>query len=241
VPQPVHYIPILTTFVAMGFTWVLIRHYRARPSYHVLWWTIGVFMYGVGTFTEGATTLLGWNEPLFKSWYIAGALLGGAPLAQGTVYLMLKRKTAHILTAILVTYVAVASTFVWLGPVDYALVEPHRLTGAVMEWSWVRLFSPFINLYAVIFLVGGAILSAVRYWKKSDSSERAIGNALIALGAILPGIGGMATRMGHTEVLYVMELVGLSLIWWGYRFNVKAPSKHSLSAAAESREAAAMA
>ncbi|WP_405284459.1 hypothetical protein V3331_02605 [Gaopeijia maritima] len=41
------------------------------------------------------------------------------------------------------------------------------------------------------------------------------------MGALLPGIGGMATRMGHTEVLYVMELIGLLLIWAGYRFNVK--------------------
>ena len=26
--------------------------------------------------------------------------------------------------------------------------------------------------------------------------------------------------MGHTEVLYVMELIGLILIWTGYRYNV---------------------
>jgi hypothetical protein len=223
VAQPVHYIPIITTLVALAFTYVLVQHYRARPSNHVLWWMIGVFMFGVGTFTEGSTTLFGWNEPLFRSWYVAGALLGGAPLAQGTVYLMLKRRTANILTAVLVTYILVAATFVWMTPINYELVEAHRLTGSVMEWSWVRLFSPFINIYAVIFLVGGAILSAVRYARDTDTSARAIGNALIAVGAILPGIGGTATRMGHTEVLYVMELLGLILIWWGYRFNVNAP------------------
>jgi hypothetical protein len=223
VAQPVHYIPIFTTFLALAFTYVLLRHYRARPSSHILWWMIGVFTYGVGTFTEGSTTLFGWNEPLFRSWYIAGALLGGAPLAQGTVYLMLKKRTANILTVLLVTYIIVAATFVWMTPINYELVETHRLTGSVMEWSWVRLFSPLINIYAVIFLVGGAILSAVRYAKNTDTSQRAMGNALIAVGAILPGIGGTATRMGHTEVLYVMELLGLILIWWGYRFNVKAP------------------
>ena len=31
----------------------------------------------------------------------------------------------------------------------------------------------------------------------------------------------MATRMGHTEVLYVMELIGLILIWIGYDYNVR--------------------
>ena len=41
------------------------------------------------------------------------------------------------------------------------------------------------------------------------------------MGALLPGIGGAATRMGYTEVLYVMELIGLTLIWVGYRYNVQ--------------------
>lgn len=65
-----------------------------------------------------------------KPWYISGALLGGAPLVQGTVYLMLKRTTAHLLTAALVLCVVVASVCVVLAPVDSAAVEPYRLTGA---------------------------------------------------------------------------------------------------------------
>ena len=39
-------------------------------------------------------------------------------------------------------------------------------------------------------------------------------------GAILPGIGGAATRAGYTEVLYVTELAGLALMWAGYRMSV---------------------
>jgi len=46
-------------------------------------------------------------------------------------------------------------------------------------------------------------------------------NILIAAGAILPGIGGTATRMGYVEVLYVTELVGLILTWTGYRMSVR--------------------
>ncbi|MEZ5420457.1 MAG: hypothetical protein R2708_24375 [Vicinamibacterales bacterium] len=46
-------------------------------------------------------------------------------------------------------------------------------------------------------------------------------NVFIAVGAILPGIGGTATRMGHVEVLYVTELVGMLLTWTGYRLSVR--------------------
>ncbi len=226
-PSFVHYVPIITTLLAVPFAFEILRRYRRHPErLHLLWWGLGVLIYGVGTFTEAATTLAGWNEPVFRAWYISGALLGGAPLAQGTVYLLLRRRTAHLLTIALLTYVTIASIAVMLSPIEYALVEPHRLSGRVFAWTWVRRFSPFVNLYAVIFLIGGAILSALRYSLVPEMRHRMWANTLIAIGAILPGIGGTATRMGHVEVLYVTELVGLLFTWAGYRMSVRpaAPS-----------------
>ncbi len=223
--QPVHFLPIATTLVALVFAIVVFLRYRERRSGpHLLWWAGGILVYGAGTFTEAAVTLAGWHEPLFRAWYISGALLGGAPLAQGTVYLLFSRRAANRMAAALITVVAIAATCVLLTPLNHALVEPYRLTGAVIEWRWVRMFSPFINTYAVIFLVGGAVVSALRFRRSAETHHRFVGNVLIAVGAILPGIGGMATRFGYTEVLYVTEFVGLALIWWGYRWNVRAPA-----------------
>jgi hypothetical protein len=51
----------------------------------------------------------------------------------------------------------------------------------------------------------------------------------IAVGALLPGIGGTFTRFGRTEVLYVTEFIGLSMIIVGYRYNIKAPTTSSPS------------
>ena len=221
-PTLVHYIPIVTTLLAVPFSVEIFRRWRQHPDrLHLLWWAIGVAVYGVGTFTEAWTTLFGWNPFIFKSWYISGALLGGAPLAQGTVYLLLKRRTAHLLTAALVLYVVVASIAVVAAPINLSAVEPHRLTGRVFGWQWVRMFSPAVNLYAVVFLIGGAVLSALRYSLDPATRHRMYANILIAIGAILPGIGGTATRMGHTEVLYVTELVGLVLTWIGYRISIR--------------------
>ncbi len=182
-----------------------------------MWWTIGVGLYGVGTLTEALTTIFGWHEPLFRAWYISGALLGGAPLAQGTVYLLLPRRIADRFAVALITYIAVASVFVISTPMVADSIEPNRLSGEVMAWQWVRLLSPLVNLYAVVFLIGGAIWSAWRYWRRGDASSRVLGNILIAVGAILPGVGGSFARLGKVEVLYVMELIGLLLIWAGYR------------------------
>ena len=223
----VHFIPIITSIFSIWFGTLLFRRYRELGGMHLLWWAIGVFAFAAGTITESLTTLIGWQEPLFRAWYISGALFGGFPLAQGTVYLLLDRKKADRLTAVVLSVALVAATCVLLTPIDMSLVETHRLSGRVMEWTWVRAFSPFINLYAVTFLVGGAVYSALKYRKSPGMSHRVIGNWLIAIGALLPGIGGSFTRFGHVEVLYVTELVGIVLIYFGYRFNVgggKAPA-----------------
>ena len=127
----VHYIPIATSIVAATFTVVLFKHWRSKTaSFYLMWWMIGVAIYGVGTVTESITTLWGWNLVTFKAWYISGALLGGAPLAQGTVYLMMPDKKAHRLTAVLLTVIVVAAVCVAFSPVNYSLVETHRLSGS---------------------------------------------------------------------------------------------------------------
>lgn len=221
--SPTHYIPILTTAVSLVFTVVLFRRWRQKPeATYLAWWTFGVLTYGLGTTTESLTTLFGWNPLVFRLWYISGALLGGAPLAQGTVYLLMSKKTARSMAVGLVAFVSVAAFLVLVSPLNLAAVEGTRLSGKVLSWSWVRLFSPFVNTYALIFLVGGAAWSAWQYWRKGASS-RMLGNVLIAVGALLPGIGGSFTRFGYVEVLYVTELIGLLLIWSGYRVMIEEP------------------
>ncbi len=133
--------------------------------------------------------------------------------------------TALPVTVVLVSVVLVSAVFVLASPVDLTAIASHLPSGRAFERQWVRAFSPFINTYAVVFLIGGAGLSAWRFGGKARrggegsalARDRFVGNVLIAVGAILPGIGGAATRAGYTEVLYVMELVGLTLIWMGYR------------------------
>ena len=82
----VHYLPIATTVIAVPFVVSLLRRYRERGSgAHLLWWAAGVACFGLGTGLESTVTLFGNSVALNKAWYVAGALLGAYPLAQGTV------------------------------------------------------------------------------------------------------------------------------------------------------------
>jgi hypothetical protein len=220
VADAVYYIPIVTTILSAGFAWIVLQRWLLkRQSTHLLWWAIGIFVYGLGTFAEGFTALFGWHEPIFKLWYVVGALLGGAPLAQGTVYLLLPRKVATRLAIGFVIAATICAVFVILSPVDASLADNHKLAGDVMDWTWVRALAPFLNLYAFIFLVGGAAYSAFKF-HESRENRRMAANIFIAVGALLPGIGGSFTVFGLTEVLYVTEFVGIILIYAGYRFSI---------------------
>jgi hypothetical protein len=219
---PIHYLPIATTLIAIVFCSSLVQRYRDKgEGVHLLWWAAGVATYGMGTGLESVITIAGNSAWLNKWWYVMGALLGAYPLAQGTVYLLLPRQTANLLTMITLPMVFLLAVLVALCPVNLEVLDPFRPSGRVLVWSWLRWFTPLINCYAAIFLVGGAVLSSWRFAKNRATRQLAVGNALIAIGAMMPGFGGMAAKVGSIETLYVTELIGLMVIWVGYSLCVR--------------------
>jgi hypothetical protein len=52
---------------------------------------------------------MGWSPVVFRTWYVAGAFLGGYPLAQGSIYLLMSRRFAHRSAWIVMSVIAIAS------------------------------------------------------------------------------------------------------------------------------------
>jgi len=217
----VNYIPILTTIFSVFFLSRIIPHYLAKRSPYLLWWTLGVLTFGAGTLTESINAVVGWSEWNTKIWYVVGALLGGYPLAQGTIYLLMNKRFADISAVLCSTAIVVAAVCVFLSPIQIPEGFDYRLTGRVFEWQWVRAFSPLLNLYAFVFLFGGAVYSAIQYFAVEQGKTRFLGNIYIAIGALLPGIGGTFTRFGYVEILYITEFIGLAFIYFGYHMMRK--------------------
>jgi len=217
----ISYIPVLTTIFSVFFLSRIVPHYLSKRSPYLLWWTLGVLTFGLGTLTESINAIFGWSEWNTKIWYIVGALLGGYPLAQGTIYLLMNRRFADVSAVVCSTVIIVAAICVLLSPIAIPEGFDQRLTGRVLGWPWVRYFSIPLNLYALVFLFGGAVYSAIQYFAKERGRARFLGNIFIAIGALLPGIGGTATRFGYVEVLYVTELIGLIFIYYGYHMMRK--------------------
>ena len=213
----IDYIPIFTTILSLYFFIEILKHYLFRKKKYLFWWMIGVATFGLGTLSESIHTIIGYNEFNLRFWYILGALLGGFPLAQGTVYLLFSKKFANQSSLFFISYILIASIFILMVPIKITESFDGGLTGQVFKWQWVRFFSIPINIYAFTFLVGGAIYSAYKYSKFKNLIYKVYGNTAIAIGGILPGIGGSFTRAGYIEVLFVTEFFGLALIYTGYK------------------------
>lgn len=208
-------VSLATSVLAAGFAVDLARRWlRDRARRHVAWWGAGVVAYGIGAVAAAVIHRGGWSPGWFRTWYLAGAILGGVLLAQGTVYLVHRRDTADRLAASVAVLSVGAAAALMLSPV--APLPSDELGGASIDWVWVRAFTPFLNVYAAGYLVGGAIWSARRLRRdRGITGRRIVGNWLIAAGGLAPALGGVASRLGGEDALPPTLLVGLVLIWIG--------------------------
>ena len=214
-------LPFVSSAISFVFAFVLLKRYLARRGLHLLLWGIGMIFYGIGGFCEGYFGAFGWNDIIFRLWYLFGAILVAAWLGQGTVYLLAKPKWAHGLMVVLALGSLYGLFRVFGAQLDPELMTTSLHTGSEMSGhaivtSGVRSLTPFFNLYGTVALVGGAGYSAWIFWKKRVLLHRTIGNILIAVGAILPAFGGTFSRMGFSGALYVTELLGAIIMFIGF-------------------------
>jgi hypothetical protein len=210
------WLPFLTSLIVFVFAALVFRRYLWRRGTHLLIWGIGLVMYGIGSFCEAYYTAVGWNPLIFRLWYLFGAILVAAWLGQGTVYLLASRRWANILMVIL----AVGSLFglirVFGAQLDPSLIAGGELSGDAITSGGVRILTPVFNIYGTVTLVGGAAYSAWIFFRKRTLLHRAIGNVVIAIGAMAPALGGSLTRLGLGGYLYVSELIGAVLMFIGF-------------------------
>jgi hypothetical protein len=209
-------IPLISAIVSFIFGITVLDQYFARRQPFQLLWTIGLFMYGISAFTEFYTESYGLHLIMFRLWYLFGAICVAAFLGQGTIYLLLRRRTAHILTVILVVLSIYGAVRLLTTNID--LGAATRLTDKILVPIDIGILTGLLNVYGTVALVGGALYSAWIFWRKHILPHRVASNILIAVGALLPAIGGSLVRLGtaHGAPFYILELAGVIIIFIGF-------------------------
>jgi hypothetical protein len=81
-------LPGLTSLLALGFSLALLDQWRERRGGFQLIWAVGMLFYGVAAGSEAIAAAGGWNEALYRTWYLTGAVWTAGWLGLGTAYLL---------------------------------------------------------------------------------------------------------------------------------------------------------
>jgi hypothetical protein len=200
-------IPFSTALVSLVFAALIFKRYFNKRGEHLLLWGLGMLLFATGAFCEGAFAAWGWNDLGFRLWYLCGAVLVAAWLGQGTIFLLVRERTARILLLVLALGSIYAALRVLSAELDPALIPGSELSGLAITTPGVRSLTPFFNIYGTLALIGGAAYSINIFWR---------GNILIAAGALAPALGGLLSRAGVPSGLYLSELIGTILLFAGF-------------------------
>lgn len=217
------YIPVFSTIVTFAFTLAVFQRYQKKGGKHLLFWSVGLFLYGLGTLSE---VVLGFvfNEWALKVWYLTGAMLTAAWLGQGSIHLLFrKNRWAEYLMYLLAVVSIVALVLIFLAPLtgkqagyNFAGTVSGQYKEILERSGWLIFLTIILNIYGTLGLVGGAGYSAFLFWRKKVLAERMFGNILIAFGAISPAMAGTLVKAGIVDALYLSELLGAILMFIGF-------------------------
>ena len=99
--MPLWLLPTLTATLSFVFSIALLDQWRERHGAFQLAWAIGMLLYGIGAAAEAIAAAAGWSDPLYRAWYLAGAVLTPAWLGLGTAFLLGKTRFGYTYAALL--------------------------------------------------------------------------------------------------------------------------------------------
>jgi hypothetical protein len=157
-------LPLASSLMAFVFALFLLDQWIERRRPYQLVWAVGMVWYGVAAGTELLGSSLGWSEPLYRAWYLVGAVWVAAWLGLGTMFLLGRTRFGYaaafsVLLAGLFTYLTqqryqytesglvpvIAFAIAAAGALLIA-VETYRGTG---RWPYI----------AAVLVIGGTLVS----------------------------------------------------------------------------------
>ena len=121
-------LPFLSSLLSFVFAALVGDQWVRRRQPYQLVWTVGLLWYGISAGTEFLGSAFGWNEPLYRAWYLIGAFGVAAYLGLGTIYLLNRTRFGYFVAASF----ALAALFSLLTSVKYAREGTPASDGSVM-------------------------------------------------------------------------------------------------------------
>ncbi|HEY5506801.1 MAG TPA: hypothetical protein VIK83_04845 [Coriobacteriia bacterium] len=212
--------PLATAVLGFVYVGLLVRQYVSRHKMHQLMWAIGFLFYAVAAVMEfWSEYSQHWDPTVYRFYIVLAASLVGF-LGNGTLYLVAKKRIwGDIYLAFNLVCVAI---FLW-GTLSANLLMDKLLPGIVVggqalgaSGTFPRIMSLPFNIPGSLILLGGSILSIVKFWPKPAYRYRVWANVLIIVGTLMIAGAGSMARFGASGGLYAGEMVASAILLWGF-------------------------
>jgi hypothetical protein len=88
-------LPALTAVLALVMAIALLDQWRERRQAFQLIWAIGMAFFGIAAGCEAIAAAAGWNEALYRTWYLTGAVWTAGWLGLGTAVLLARTRFGY--------------------------------------------------------------------------------------------------------------------------------------------------
>ena len=157
-------LPLASSILSFALFLLLIDQWRERRRPYQLVWAIGMLWYGLSAGTEFLGGAFGWNEPLYRLWYLIGAIWVAGWLGLGTMILLARTRFGLALVPVFLLLALIALGGARAYP-DTGIASPaYALISVVLAvavgWLAFRRDPRWAAVVAA-WIVGGSVLSAV--------------------------------------------------------------------------------
>jgi hypothetical protein len=172
-------------------------------------------MFAVATWCLFLGVTLGWTGGVYRLFFLFGAVLNIPFLALGSMFLVVGKRSGHVMTIALGALAAISTTLTLTVPFQQPLPDggiPHDMFATGFG---PRLFAIIGGATGTTILMALALVSLFRFWRK----DRRIvwGNALIVAGTLSAAWGGTGLALGEASGFALSLLLAVTFIWAGYR------------------------
>ena len=215
-------IPAVTALLALVFAILLVDQWRDRRHGFQLVWAVGMLCFTVGSGAEALAAAGGWTEPLYRAWYLGGAVLTAAWLGLGTAFLLGRTRfgytyaTLLLLSGLVALMIRNSPTYAGAGPLPYLyLLGAVVLAVAIFAASyfasdvWPRFAAAAIiavTVLATVLTIGMPALAAPGY-ALSPATGQPVGDAMPGYLRLLTPVmnipGALSLLLGAVFSAYV--------------------------------------
>jgi hypothetical protein len=201
--------------VAFGMS-TLERWLRSRRRHELAWSSaLGLFAVAAGALAFGAQA--GWTGPVFRVFYLFGAICDVPVLALGTVYLLAGRRAGTAAALGVFGFCAFSLGVVVMAPFRAPLPVDQLVQGSKVFGPLPRVLAGVGSAGGAVIIFGGAVWSLWRVARTAAPRRLLWSNALIALGTLILGASGTLNSVfGAMTAFAVTLLVGIAVIFAGF-------------------------